>query len=105
MTGHSGYAGPVTLMSVGDPGGSPERCVGCGRLAVGPCARCRAPLCGDCCVLTEGGAKTYAICPSCARGGGQSLRRAWWTVIAWFAAPIAVLALLVLLLHLLFPGR
>src|SRR5689334_20231448 len=38
------------------------RCVHCGRLAVGPCARCDAPVCGDCCVLTDGGARIYAIC-------------------------------------------
>jgi len=74
------------------------RCVHCGRLAVGPCARCDAPVCGDCCVLTEGGARIYAICKGCEGQSGRSLRRAWLTVATWVAGPLALLALAVLLL-------
>jgi hypothetical protein len=95
----------MSLLSVGDTGGGYERCVGCGRLAVGPCARCHAPLCGDCCVLTEGGTKPYAVCRSCARVTGPGLQRAWWTVLTWFAWPVLALVLALIVLHLLFPGR
>lgn len=95
----------MSLLTVGEPGDSPARCTGCGRLAVGPCARCHTPLCGDCCELTEGGAKPYALCRRCAEAVGGNLTRAWWTVIGWFAVPIGGLALAVLLLHLLFSPR
>ena len=74
------------------------RCVYCGAQAVGPCARCASPVCGSCCVLTEGGARVYAICIACDRRSGRSLRRAWLTVILWVAGPLVTLALAVLLL-------
>ncbi|MBN2193962.1 MAG: hypothetical protein JW751_14195 [Polyangiaceae bacterium] len=93
------------MLTLGDPGPGHERCVHCGKLAVGPCARCHAPLCGDCCLLTEGGAKTYAICFACAERHGTNLTRAWWHVIGWFLVPIGALVLALLALHVLFPGR
>ena len=74
------------------------RCVHCGRLAVGPCARCDAPVCGNCCVLTDGGARTYAICVGCDGRGGRSLRRAWLTVATWVAGPLVALAVAVIFL-------
>jgi hypothetical protein len=52
-------------------------------------------------VLTEGGARVWAICFSCEERGGRTLRRAWLTVIGWIALPILGLALLVMLLGLL----
>jgi hypothetical protein len=85
-----------------DDDGSPATCIHCGALAVGPCARCDAPVCGDCCVLTEGGTKPYAICLSCDRAGGGELKSAWLGVIGWFLVPIAALALLIVVLALLF---
>jgi hypothetical protein len=88
-----------------DFGGGYERCVHCGKLAVGPCARCRAPVCGDCCVLTEGGAKTYAICLGCDTRTGRSLQRAWGTVILWLLGPIVLLVAILLVLGWLFPLR
>lgn len=39
--------------------------------------RCHRLLCGDCCVLTEGGVQVYAICKRCAERGGRSLRPGW----------------------------
>jgi hypothetical protein len=51
--------------------------------------------------LTEGGAKTYAICLACERRAGSSLRRSWLTVISWFVLPILGLALLLFLIGLL----
>jgi hypothetical protein len=74
------------------------RCVHCGALAIGPCARCDAPVCGDCCVLTDGGARTYAICIGCEKRAGRSLRRAWLMVATWIAGPLVALALAVLAL-------
>lgn len=66
-------------------------------MAVGPCASCHAPLCGDCCRLTERGAKTWAICRDCDATGTPIAAR-WRPVLLWVAAPIAVLAVAVTLL-------
>ena len=94
------YALPSVSELIAATGGpSVARCVHCGALAVGPCARCRAPLCGDCCVMTEGGVKVWAICRSCDARMGHSLGEGWAKVIGWIFAPllglIAILALLV----------
>jgi hypothetical protein len=89
------------LRSVGDDGPRPERCRFCGALAVGPCASCRSPVCGDCCVLTEGGAKTWAICLACEKRGGTSLRGAWLAVLLWIGVPLLVLGAAVAALLLL----
>ncbi len=75
------------------------RCVVCGVMAVGPCARCHDPLCGDCCVMTEGGSQVFAICPSCARRGGRSLRGGWGQVLGWVVGPMLLLAAVLLLLR------
>ena len=88
------------LQSSGNGGGY-EHCIHCGALAVGPCARCEGPVCGDCSVLTEGGAKVYAICLGCDRRAGRSLRQGWFTVIGWFVVPILALVLLLVVLGLL----
>jgi hypothetical protein len=83
-------------------GGPPEaRCVVCGLEAVGPCASCHDPLCGDCCVITEGGAKVWAICPRCDGEGSNELSGRWRGVVLWIGGPILLLAVLVLLLELL----
>ena len=80
-------------------GGPPvERCVRCGKNAAGPCARCHQPVCGDCCVLTEGGTAVWAICLACEDRGGRSLTRRWATVIWWIVSPILALAVLIVLL-------
>lgn len=34
-------------------------------------------ICGDCCVLTEGGVEPHAICTRCDRKKGRSLAGAW----------------------------
>jgi hypothetical protein len=81
--------------------GGYEHCIHCGGLAVGPCARCEAPVCGDCSVLTQGGAKVYAICLGCEHRAGRSLRRGWLTVIGWFVVPILALILVLIVLGLL----
>jgi hypothetical protein len=86
----------VTLQTIGS---DEARCVRCGALAVGPCARCHNPVCGDCCVLTEGGVRTWAVCLGCAERAGTGLTRAWLRLIAWILAPIALLAALVVGLY------
>ena len=74
-------------------------CTGCGALAAGPCARCRKPVCGDCSVLTRGGADLWAICLACERSGGSSLSRGWLTVLGWLLKPMAALIAVYLLLR------
>jgi hypothetical protein len=70
-------------------------------LAAGPCARCRKPLCGDCCVITRHGASEWAICLPCERRGGRSLRAAWMGLLLWLGLPLLALAALIALLQLL----
>ena len=79
------------LMPV-DGGGPVARCKICNREAVGPCARCRASVCGDCCELTEGGATTFAVCLGCVKRGGKSLAGGWLGLVGWLAAIIVGLA-------------
>jgi hypothetical protein len=94
----------VSQLHVSDEGGSFEHCVHCGALAAGPCARCHRPVCGDCCVLTEGGAHVWAVCVSCDRRGGRSLKSGWGVVIGWIAVPIVGLVFALVVLSWLF-GR
>jgi hypothetical protein len=75
-----------------DDGGPVARCKLCGKTAVGPCARCRAAVCGDCCELTEGGATTFAVCLTCVKHGGKSLTGGWLGLIGWLGAIILGLA-------------
>lgn len=91
--------GVTGMLQHRDDGGPVAACVGCGIQAVGPCARCHAPLCGDCCIITEGGTKKWAICPTCAEGGAQSLTAGWVNVLMWICVPMVGLALLLWLLH------
>ena len=85
------------LIGTGGDGGGLARCA-CGSVAAGPCARCRIPLCGDCCVITQHGASPWAICRPCERRGGRSLRNAWLGLLLWLGLPLVGLALLVVLL-------
>jgi hypothetical protein len=94
----------VTLLQSSDDGGGFEHCVHCGALAAGPCARCGRPVCGDCCVLTEGGASVWAVCTRCARRGGRSLGAGWKAALFWLLLPIVGLALLLAALGYLFGG-
>lgn len=83
---------------------APERCAFCPRDAVGPCASCRRLVCGECCTLTEGGVKTWAICLECDRKKGSRLGGAWGTLGAWLVALLAGLAAIVALLEWLWPS-
>ena len=85
------------LLSSGD--GPVASCRLCGKPASGPCARCRAMVCADCVVLTEG-AGTFAVCTRCAERGGTSLRRAWLGLLGWLALIIVALAAVALALAL-----
>lgn len=82
------------LIGSGGDGGGLAHCA-CGALAAGPCARCRVPLCGDCCVITEHGTQPWAICRACERRGGRSLRGAWFELLLWLGAALLGLAVLV----------
>ena len=84
-----------------DDGGPVTRCKLCGKPAAGPCARCRASVCGDCCELTDGGATTFAICLSCVKRGGKSLAGGWLGLLAWIGGIVVVLAGIAALLVLL----
>lgn len=86
-------------MHAGDP--PVTRCSLCTRDAVGPCARCRRPVCGDCCELTEGGVTTFAVCLTCVRRGGTSLAGAWASTLLWLGLIIVGLAAIGALLVLL----
>jgi hypothetical protein len=50
-------------------------------------------VCGDCCELSEGGATTFAVCTSCVRRGGASLRPAWLGLLGWLGLIIGALVL------------
>jgi K+-transporting ATPase A subunit len=87
-------------MSSGDAPAA--RCKICGAEAVGPCARCRAMVCADCCELTAGAAKTFALCMGCAKTGDATLASAWRGLLGWIAMivlPLVALAALVYLLR------
>ena len=84
------------LLVAGDDG--PERCAFCRNEAAGPCASCARPVCGDCCTLTEGGVRTWAICLECDRKKGRSLRSAWGGLLAFIGAILLTLTALVALL-------
>lgn len=89
----------ASLIPAGD--GPVVRCKLCSKVAVGPCARCKASVCGDCCELTDGGATTFALCLTCVRRGGATLAPAWLGLLGWIALIvlplIAIASVLVLL--------
>lgn len=49
-------------------------------------------------MLTEGGAKLWAICTTCDARGGRSLAPGWIIVLGWVAIPIVVLGVVVMFL-------
>lgn len=67
----------------------------CGARAAGPCASCHEPVCGNCCTLTEGGSRIWAICLECDRKGGKSLAPAWRGLVFWLLAIVVVMVLIV----------
>jgi hypothetical protein len=88
-----------SLIPVGD--GPVARCKLCGKTAVGPCARCKAAVCGDCCELTDGGATTFAICLTCVKRGGSTLTPAWLGLLGWLALILLPLAAVAVALRIL----
>ena len=52
-------------------------------------------------MLTEGGTQVWAICIGCNERSGNSLRRAWLSVVGWFLLPILLLIGLLAVLGLL----
>jgi hypothetical protein len=49
-------------------------------------------VCGECCTLTEGGVKVWAVCLDCDRKGGRSLSRAWGGLVVWLVGLLVILA-------------
>ena len=80
-------SGSLQLVGDGD-----ARCAICGVLAVGPCARCHDPVCGDCCVIVEGKATRFAICLRCEKRGGRSIAGPWGSLLLWLFAILLALA-------------
>lgn len=77
------------LLTPSSIGGAPDaKCKLCTRNAVGPCARCRAPVCGNCCELTDGGATTFALCLTCVKRGGSTLAPAYRDLLMWLGLVI-----------------
>lgn len=72
------------LIHYGDD--APARCSFCSANAAGPCATCARPVCGDCCTLTEGGVRTWAVCLECDRKKGRSLTGAWASFLKFIGA-------------------
>lgn len=92
------------LIPVG--GGAPDaRCKLCGKTASGPCARCRALVCADCCELTEGGASLFALCLTCVKRGGRTLLPAWAGFVGWLLLIIGGLAAIAALIYVLRVAR
>ena len=58
-------------------------------------------VCGDCCVLSDGGASTFALCTTCEKRGGASLRPGWLGLVLWLGAVVAVIAAVAIALVLL----
>ncbi len=69
-----------------------ERCTFCPRPAVGPCGACHRPVCGECCTLTEGGVKVWAVCLDCDRRGARTLRPAWIGLTLFLGAILVAIA-------------
>ena len=78
-----------SLQHVGD---DDAKCVICGVMAVGPCARCHDPVCGDCCVIVDGKAMKFAICLRCERRGGRSIGGPWSSLLVWLGGILLALA-------------
>ena len=88
------YPVRVTAQLHGSGEGPVARCSLCSAEAVGPCARCRAPVCGDCCELSGGGVTTFAVCTRCAARGGAHLGRAWLGLLGWIGLLVVALGAL-----------
>ncbi len=52
-------------------------------------------------MLTEGGARTWAVCLACEDRGGRALGGAWRGLVLWLLGILAVLLVLVVALGLL----
>jgi hypothetical protein len=59
-------------------------------------------VCGDCCTLTEGGTRVWAVCLDCDRKKGRSLTSAWRGFGLWLFALLLGLAIFVVMLEYCF---
>jgi hypothetical protein len=58
-------------------------------------------VCGDCCELSEGGLKTFAVCTTCVAAGGRSLGPAWRGLVGWLLLIFVGFALIAIVLMVL----
>lgn len=56
-------------------------------------------VCGDCCTLTEGGTRMWAVCLDCDRKKGRSLSGSWRGFGLWMLFLLLALALVVFALE------
>ena len=87
------------LQDAGGGGIAPPLCAHCSADAVGPCAGCKRMVCGDCCTLTEGGTRVWAVCLDCDRKKGRSLSGVWRGFGLWLLRLLFGMALVVYLLE------
>src|SRR5690606_14332057 len=92
------------LQDASGGGVAPPLCAFCSREAAGPCAGCKRMVCGECCTLTEGGARVWAVCLDCDRKKGRSLGGAWGSFGLWMVGLLVVMALAVGLLERCWPS-
>jgi hypothetical protein len=59
-------------------------------------------VCGDCCTLTEGGTRLWAVCLDCDRKKGRSLSGAWRGFGVWLVGLLLVMALVIAILEYVF---
>ncbi len=77
-----------------------DYCTLCGAIAAGPCATCRAMVCGDCCEVTGGSVKRVAVCTRCAAAGRGAVGwRAWAPILVPLVSLAFGLAVVVFLVR------
>ena len=59
-------------------------------------------VCGDCCTLTEGGTRVWAVCLDCDRKKGRSVAHEWRRFGLWAFGLLVVMAVVVYLLERFF---
>jgi hypothetical protein len=59
-------------------------------------------VCGECCTLTEGGTRLWAVCLDCDRKKGRSLTGVWRGFGVWLVGLLLVMALVIAILEYVF---
>lgn len=59
-------------------------------------------VCGECCTLTEGGARVWAVCLDCDRKKGRNLSGLWRGFGIWLFGLLVAMAIVIALVEYLF---